>query len=111
LRWLVRRAGKFLPQPPLDDRRHVRQLDRAQRLAFSDPVPFCKTAAAARRRGVLRDEHRMTSEGGLFAVLSRLRYAQSLRHDFGRIGENGMQALSLKVSQFLRAQPEAPTER
>lgn len=83
----------------------------AQRLAFSDAVPFCETAAAARRRSMLGDEHRMPFEGGLFAVVSRVRCAQPLSHQFGRIGENGMQALPLNVSQFLRAQLEAPTER
>jgi hypothetical protein len=59
---------------------------------------------------MLGDEHRMPFEGGLFAVVSRIRCGQPFRYQFGRIGENGMQALPLNVSQFLRAQLEAPTE-
>jgi hypothetical protein len=53
----------------------MRKLGRAQRLAFSDAVPFCETAAAARRRGMLRDEHRMPLERGLLAIIPRVRWA------------------------------------
>jgi hypothetical protein len=50
---------KLISQPLRDNRPHVQQLGRAQRRAFSHAVPFRETAAAARRHGVLRDEHRM----------------------------------------------------
>jgi hypothetical protein len=106
----ARTLGKFVLQPPLDDRHYVRQLHRAQRLAFWDAVPFCETTATARRRSMLGDEHRMTFEGRLLAVVSRVRCAQPCSYQFGRIGENGMQALPLNVSQFLRAKLEPPTE-
>ena len=52
----------------------------------------------------------MPFEGGLIAVISRVRCAQPFRYQLGRIGENGMQALPLNVSQFLRAKLEPPTE-
>jgi hypothetical protein len=54
-----------------DRRRDVLQLGRPQRLALSDAVPFRKTTPAARRRGVLRDEYRMSPERRLLAVVSR----------------------------------------
>jgi hypothetical protein len=47
----------------------VFQLDRPQRLALSDAVPFCQIATAAGRRGVLRDEYRMSLERRLLAVV------------------------------------------
>jgi hypothetical protein len=57
-------------QPPLDHRRDVVQLGRPQRLALFDAVPFRQTTSAARRRGVLRDEYRMSLERRLLAVVS-----------------------------------------
>jgi hypothetical protein len=40
-------------------------------------VPFRKTAPAASRSGMLRDEHRMSLEGRLLAVVRRITRAQS----------------------------------
>jgi hypothetical protein len=53
----------------------VLQLGRPQRLALSDAVPFRQTTPAAGRRGVLRDEYRMSPERRLLAVVSRARRA------------------------------------
>jgi hypothetical protein len=79
----------------------VRQFGPTQPLAFLDAVPFGETAAAASRGGMLRNEHRMPFEGCLFAIISRVCGAQPVCNQFGRIGENSMQASSLKVPQFL----------
>jgi hypothetical protein len=59
---------------------------------------------------VLRNEHRMSLERRLFAVIRRVRRGQLFRQEGGRIGEHGVQTFSFKVPQFLRAQPEAPSK-
>jgi hypothetical protein len=98
-------------QPPLDHCRDVRQLGRPQRLALSDAVPLCQTATAAGRRGVLRDEYRMSLEGGLFAVIRRVRRPHPFYQQVRRVGEHGAHTFSFKIPQVLRPQPEAPTKR
>jgi hypothetical protein len=60
---------------------------------------------------MLRDEHRMSLERSLLAVIARVRCSQPFWHEVGRIGEHGIQPLCSKVSQLPRAQPEAPAER
>jgi hypothetical protein len=59
---------------------------------------------------VLGNEHRMSLERRLFAVIPRVRSGQPFRQEGGRIGAHGAQTFSFKVPQFLRAQPEAPSK-
>jgi hypothetical protein len=68
----------LFPQPPLYDRSHVSEFGSTQRVAFPNAMPFCETSPAARRGAVLRDEHRMSLEGRLFAVINRACRSQAL---------------------------------
>lgn len=98
-------------QPPLDHCRDVLQLGRPQRLALSDAVPFRQTTPAAGRRGVLRDEYRMSLERLGLPSFRGLAAPNRFHQQVVRIGQDRPQAFSFEIPQFLRAQPEPPAER
>jgi hypothetical protein len=74
-------------------------------------VPFRKTAPAAGRSGVLRDEHGMALERRLLAVVRRVRRTQSPTYDIVRMAEDGIESVAFQVSQLFGAEPEPPPER
>jgi len=83
----------------------------SQWAALRYAMPFCETAAAARRRGVLRNENRMSAIRRLLAVVSRLGRRKPLRHQIRRMGENRRRSLRGEVGALLVAEPKAPTKR
>ena len=50
-----------------------------------DRMPFFQTAATAGRRGMLRDEHGMLPEGGLFAVIGLFCRGKALLDELSRV--------------------------
>jgi hypothetical protein len=80
------------------------------RSAWPFPMP-CHFARQPRQQVAVAccaTKYRMSLEGGLFAVIPRVWRPQPLHQEVGRIGEHGLHTFSFKVSQFSRAQPEAP---
>lgn len=79
----------------------MRLLFRRQLMAGGYIVPFRKTTPAARRRGVLRDKHRVAAERRLPAIVVRLGRRETLRHKLpGMIG-NRFCSLCCQVLMFL----------
>ncbi len=79
-------------------------------------MPFLYTAPAAGGRGVLRDEDRMVSHGGLLAVVSRLGVRQALPDKPPRMFEHCLNApltqiLGLLASQAKPTTKPGPTQR
>jgi hypothetical protein len=83
----------------------------SQWAALGDAMPLCETAAAARRRGVLRNEDGMSAIRRLLAVVSRLGRRKPPRHEIRRMDENGRHSPRGEISALLVAEPKAPTKR
>ena len=62
-------GGRFCSKPTGDCRNHMRFLLIGEGMAPGNAVPFLQTGSAASRCCVLCNEDRMTSKGGLFAVI------------------------------------------
>lgn len=60
---------------------------------------------------MLRDEHGMSLERRLLAVVRRVRRTQSPTYDIVRMAEDGIESLAFQVSQLFGAEPEPPPER
>jgi hypothetical protein len=83
----------------------------SQWAALGDAMPLCETAAAARRRGVLRNENRMSAIRRLLPVVSRLGRRKPLRHQTRRMSENRRNAFCREISALGVAEPKPPTKR
>lgn len=60
---------------------------------------------------MLRDEHGMMPERGLFAVIGRFRRGQTLINELIRMFEHGIKTFAMQITQFRFAQTESPPKR
>ena len=74
-------------------------------------MPFRQTAAAAGRRRVLRNEHRMTAKGRLLAIVARRRWRESPRNQLLGLDEHPLQATRLQIASLGGAEVETPPKR
>jgi hypothetical protein len=73
-------------------------------------VPLGQATPAARRRGVLGDEHRVPAEGRLLAVVGGPRRREPLGDEGAGVHQDGFPAPGPQVVPLARRQPEAAPE-
>ena len=71
--------------------------------ALGNIMPFCQTAPAAGRRGMLGDKYRVTAHGRLFTVVGGVRGRKALFDKIRGVPINGFGAFVPAVLSFLIA--------
>jgi hypothetical protein len=106
----ARTPGKLAANPPRDHRDDMRLFFVRECATRFDVVPLRQASAAAGGGRVLGDEHRMSTERRLPAVVARLGGREPLRDQLGRVVENRRQSLLVDVRTLASAEPEALAE-
>jgi hypothetical protein len=83
----------------------------SERMPASDAVPLLQASAAARRRGVLGDKHRMPSKRGLFSVANRQGGGEPLGDEAISVLQHRLESPLFQIVPFAAGQMETPPER
>ena len=82
-----------------------------ERTASLYAMPLGETPSTARRRRVLCDEHWMSFEGRLLAIVPWRRWRQPLRNEIPGVSENSRKAFVLKIRFLFFAEAKALAKR
>jgi hypothetical protein len=104
-------VGGALPRdPPADHLHDVASLGVVERVPGGDVVPARQAGAAARRGGVLRNEHGMPAVGRLTAVVARFGRGQPASDQFLGVSADGRDTAQVDYRAVPAAQPELRAE-
>jgi hypothetical protein len=101
---------ELIAKPSFDRRDHVGLLDVGQRFSARDLMPLRQTSAAAGGRGMLGDEHRMTTKRRLLPVVARGRRRESPSDQLLGLDENALEPTRCNVFPLRRAEVEPSTK-